>query len=67
MCIRDRDTVTIRNQGVFQPMQRLHDAHSRTPGPVETARCGLFEVDRQLVELDGATTGIGMDLSLIHI
>ena len=55
------DTGAIRNERVFQPMEGLHDTHGGTPCPEEATGRRLLELDAQVVELNGAATGIGME------
>ena len=56
-----QDAVVVGVQGVFEPMQGLHDPHRGSPCPIEAARRRKFELDHQPVELDGATPGVGVD------
>ena len=51
----------VRRQGIFQPVQRLHHAHGRTPGPVQPAGRRLLEFNGHVVELNCAAARVGMD------
>jgi len=55
------DTIAIRRQRVLEPMQRLHDTHRRTSGPVQLAGGRVLEVDLEFVELNRPASSIGVD------
>ena len=55
------NTIAIRWQRVLEPVQRLNDPHGWPPRPVQLARCGVLEVDLQLVQLNRASSSVGVD------
>lgn len=51
----------VRGQGVFQPVQGLHDTHRWPAGPVQAAGRRLLELDDEVVQLYGPAPGVGVD------
>ena len=55
------DSVAVAGQRVFHPMERLHDPHGGTPGPVQPTRCRLLELDDQVVQLNASAARVRVD------
>src|SRR6266513_4488125 len=56
-----QSTIAIVREEIFEPVQRLHDAHRGTPCPIEFAGCGDLEFDRQVIETNRATARVRVD------
>ena len=55
------DAIAVGGQRVLEPLEGLHDPHGRAAGPVQFARRRLLERDGQVVQVNRASTRVGMD------
>ena len=56
-----KNRIAVGWQHVVEPVKSLNDAHRRPACPIEPARSGQLEIDDELVEVNRAEPGIGVD------